>query len=320
MIKKLLFGLLLSCSMLSLSAQKVIDAKDAVKEMEKGKDAKEGWTKTGGLGLNLNLLNLINPRVGAGNNQLGLGGIINYGANYIKDKILWDSKLLFQAAAIKAATDPWTKATDVLQGTTQVGYKVAGKWYVAGLGDLQTQLLSTYGSNYLKKQGTTGENAVKTSGFFAPAILKLAPGVIYAPSKNLRFLYSPFAYKGVYVTNEDIAKQAVYIPRKNGLTYKTDHQIGSELRVDFTTKFAEGKVGYTGTLDLYSNYLRTPENIDIEWYNSLDIAVFKNIGINLRSDWFYDHDMEVYKGGSVKDKGRAAFIRNAALLKYSTNF
>jgi hypothetical protein len=320
MSRKLLFLLLLSSFTISLSAQKVIDAKDAVKEMAKAKDAKEGWVKVGGIGLNMNLLNLINPRVGAGDNQVGIGGVLNYSANLIKDKLLWDNKFLVQLATIKASNDPWTKATDVLQGTTQVGYKVADKWYVAGLGDLQTQLLSTYGTNYIKKQTIGGKIQNLTGKLFAPAILKIAPGVIYKPTENLRFLFSPVAYKGVFVGNDEIAKQGSFIPIVNNQFKKSDHQVGAELRMDLAKKFLDGKLAYVTTLDLYSNYLRDPQNVDVEWYNSLDFALIKGISVNFRSDWFYDHDIQVFKGGDANAKGRDMFIRNALLLKYSSQF
>jgi Protein of unknown function (DUF3078) len=319
MLKKLLFLTLLSSFSISISAQKILDAKDAVKEMDKAKDAKEGWTKVGGIGLNLNLLNLINPRVGAGNNQIGLGGVLNYSANLVRDKILWDNKFLVQLATIKASTDPWTKATDVLQGTTQWGYKVAPKWYVAGLGDLQTQLLKTYGTNYLKET-VAGKLQTLTGKLFAPAILKLAPGVIFKPTNDLKFLFSPFAYKGIFVGDEVIAKQGTFIPIIDGKYKKADHQIGAELRMDLAKKLFDGKVAYVTTLDLYSNYLRDPQNVDVEWYNSLDFMVANGISVNLRTDWFYDHDIQVFKGGDVNAKGRDVFVRNALLLKYSTQF
>ena len=76
----LILGILIPFS-LSLSAQKALDAKDHVKEMKADKDAKEGWTKIGGIGADFSLLNLINPRSGAGDNRIGFGGLLNYSAN-----------------------------------------------------------------------------------------------------------------------------------------------------------------------------------------------------------------------------------------------
>ena len=48
--------------------------------------------------------------------------------------------------------------------------------------------------------------------------------------------------------------------------------------------------------------------------------IFKNISVNFKSDWFYDHNILVFKGGDVNNKGRDIFIRNTLLLKYNKLF
>jgi hypothetical protein len=326
MIRRLLFILFVLTTTNSLISQKVLDAKDNVKEMAAQKDQKEGWTKAGGIGLNMNLLNMINPRIGAGDNQVGLGGILNYGANLLQGKVLWDNKFLLQLATVKIAGDAWTKANDVMQATSQWGYQLgsSGKWYGAGLADFQTQFLPTYGAKYLKEQTIAGKKTPLDAKFLAPAIFKFAPGVIYKHSSKLKVLYSPIAVKAVIVANDEIAKQARFIPLEKETDpnsfKKTDFQIGSELRFDYTSKFFEDKVIYTSTLDLYSNYLREPQNVDVEWYNSLDFVIMKNISVNFRTDWFYDHDIKVLRGGDATKVGRDIFIRNALLLKYNRLF
>ena len=57
----------------SLSAQKVLDAKENVQEIST-KDVKEGWTKGGAIGLDFSWLLLINPRIGSGDSRVGFGG------------------------------------------------------------------------------------------------------------------------------------------------------------------------------------------------------------------------------------------------------
>ena len=95
MLRKLIMLTVISSICLTVSAQKVLDAKDTVKEMDK-KDAADGWTKVGGIGLDFSLLNLINPRVGAGDNRVGFGGLLNYTANLKQGKVLWDNKFGLQ--------------------------------------------------------------------------------------------------------------------------------------------------------------------------------------------------------------------------------
>jgi hypothetical protein len=323
MIKKLAIVLTILTFGLSASAQKVLDAKDNVKEMEVKKEAKEGWTKIGGIGADFSLLNLINPRSGAGDNRLGFGGLLNYSANYYKGKLLWDNRFALQLAMAKIADDPLTKANDVLQFTSQFGRQIAGKIYAAGLFDLQSQFLPTYGKNYLssKPKGVTTVQQL-TGAIFSPATVRFAPGFIYKPNPHLSVLYSPVAIKAVIVAQDKLSKSGAYFPLDiNKPDKKVDFQTGSEIRFDYVNKFFGGKVAYTGTLDLYSNYLRNPQNIDIEFYNSLDFFIVKNVSINFKTDWFYDDDILVFgKGDVAKPTRKNVFFRNALLLKYSRPF
>ena len=321
MLRKLIMLTVISSISLTMSAQKVLDAKDAVKEMSK-KDAADGWTKVGGIGLDFSLLNLINPRVGAGDNRVGFGGLLNYTANLKQGKVLWDNKFGLQLGVVKVGSDAFTKSTDVLQATSQWGYQFSdsSKWYAAGLADFQTQFLPTYGANYLKSDAIAGQKQPLNAKLFAPAIFKFAPGVIYKANEHFKVLYSPIALRLIIVANDSVAKRATFIPLKDGKFQKTDLQFGSELRADYINKFFDGKLVFGSTLDLYSNYIREPQNIAVEWYNSLDFIVFKNISVNFKSDWFYDHNILVFKGGDVNNKGRDIFIRNTLLLKYNKLF
>jgi hypothetical protein len=322
--KALLVFTLLASLTLTLSAQKVLDSKDVVKELTPGKDAKEGWTKIGGLGMDFAWLSLIHPRSGSGDNRVGFGGLLNYSANLVKDKLIWDNRFGLQLQVVQVGNTALTKASDVLQFTSQAGYKIgSGKWYAAGLFDLQSQFLPTYGKNYLKSnpKGVT-KTLDLTGSLFSPATIRFAPGAIYKPNPNLTILYSPIALKAVVVSNEKLAKSGNFFPLDAAKpNKKVDFQVGSELRFDYVNKFFDGKVSYAGTLDLYSNYLRTPQNIDVEFYNSLDFFIAKNFSINFKSDWFYDHDIFVFKDNDAeKPTHRDIFIRNAILLKYSRGF
>jgi hypothetical protein len=310
---------------LSLSAQKVLDAKDNVKELAPKKDAVQGWSKIGGLGADFSWLNLINPRSGSGDNRVGFGGLLNYSANLVKDKLIWDNRFGLQLAVVQVGDDALTKANDVLQFTSQAGYQMgSGKWYAAGLFDLQSQFLPTYGKNYLSATPNGITKALELTGsLFSPATIRFAPGVIYKHNPHLTVLYSPVALKAVIVSNDKLAKTGNFFPLDAAnVNKKVDFQVGSEIRFDYVNKFFDGKVAYAGTLDLYSNYLRDPQNIDVEFYNSLDFFIVKNFSINFKSDWFYDHDILVFKSGETNTvpTHRNVFIRNALLLKYSRAF
>jgi Protein of unknown function (DUF3078) len=310
----------------SVSAQKVMDAKDNVKVVDKAKDAKEGWTKIGGIGGSFSLLNLINPRAGAGDNRIGFGGLLNYSANLVQGKIISNNKFGLQLDVVRNGKDPYAKATDVLAATSQIGYqvgKVAGKWYIAGLADFQSQLLPTYGTNFLEaKQKLGGKDTTLplTGKLFAPAALKIAPGVIYKANANLTVLFSPAAFKAIIVSDKALAQTEKFFPQNTAKDKTVDSQIGYEIRADYANKFFGDKLVYTTTLDLYGNYLRNPQNIDLEWYHSIDVMVTKNIALNFKSDWFYDDDIKVFTDGDAAKPTKNVFFRNAFLLKFSRLF
>lgn len=309
----------------SLSAQdKALDTKD-IKTMEKKKDDKEGWTKIGGLGANFSWLSLINPRAGAGDNRIGFGGLLNYSANYIQGKVISNNKFGLQLDVVKIGNGPYSKANDVLQLTSQTGYQVdkKGKWYFAGLVDFQSQFLPTYGANFLKaKQNINGKDSTLslTGRLFSPATFKLAPGIIHKPNANMTILYSPVAFKAIIVADKALAQTGKFFPQNAAKDKTVDAQIGSELRVDYVNKFFNDKLIYATTLDLYSNYLRNPQNIDVEWYHSIDVMVSKNISLNFKTDWFYDDDIQVFTDGDAAKPTKNVFYRNAFLLKFNRLF
>jgi hypothetical protein len=322
MLKKLLTLSLLTVFTFSLIAQdKATDLSKT--QVAAAKDQKEGWTKLGSLGLGFDLLSLINPRQGQGDNMTRYSGALSYGANLLRGKTIWNNKFGWLLGAQKIGGDPFTKSADALLINSQLGYQIgaSGKWYAGGMADFQSQLLPTYGKNYFSATPSAAlPKQTISGGLFAPANLKIAPGIIYKPNANWSFLYSPVGVKAVIVT-EDVLKNGTYFPIDATNPKKSvDFQIGSELRIDFAKKFADGKVLYQSTLDLYSNYLRSPQNIDIEWFNSLDFMITKSIAVTVKSDWFYDHDIQVLKGGDPKKLGLDVFIRNFVGLKYATTF
>jgi hypothetical protein len=317
----------LACTAVTLAvtgtsvAQKVLDAKDEVKEMKS--DAKDGWFTNGGLGLDFTSLMLTNPRPGSGDSRVGFGGLMSYIANYKKGNLIWDTKAGLQLSVIKNGSDPYTKAIDALQITTRMGRRSIfdDKLYWSLLGDFQTQLLPTYAKNLLQENANNVSNSL-SSNFLAPGTVKVALGAIYRFDEHLSLMYAPAAYKGIIVNNSALAASGLFFKPEvvNGSIKKIDHQLGSELRADYSNKFLNGKLSYVGTLDLYSNYFRDFQNVDVEVYHTLDYLIWKNFSLNFKSDWFYDHDLLVYKGGDLNHLGRDLFVRNALFLKYSQVF
>ena len=164
----------------------------------------------------------------------------------------------------------------------------------------------------------------------------------YKPNENLSIYYSPAAYKGIIVIDDNIADDVAKVDDA-GLPIATIHgnpveiengvpvfknafnQLGSLVKIGYANKFNEERIVYTSTLALYSNYLKNLQNIDVDWANQVDVSVFKGFGVSLLLNVFYDHDVFVQitdfdSPNGVNGLGRRVNFTEQILAKYSVTF
>ena len=333
-------------SAISVSAQtdeekKVMAAKEAAAKAEMG------WKKGGSIGLNLSGLGLFNPRVGAGGNNFGFGGIATLFTNYKGKKSFWANDVGLQLAAQRVEVvntttannitttqyrNDFVKNLDVLRFNSRYGYAIAGDKIFGAIDALaQTIVLPTYPGNTLKAIKTDDKATAK---FLSPVTLAIAPGIAYNPNAHLSLFYSPAGVRFIYVGDEDIAKLYIH-GNEDEKNYFLG--LGSELKIGYNNKYFKDRVAVNSRLGLFANYLKEPQNIDVLWNNTVDIQIFKGLSLGLLGELFYDHDVKVRidrndngifgetkatnSNLSVPDElAPAASLTGAFLLKYSRIF
>ena len=326
------------CTTSALQAQEETPAEDP-----------EGWEMGAGLGLDFAQLLQINPKQGAGQNRVGFGGASNFFANYHKNRFNWDNMASWQfgiqrlgagivAQGNETAPIPFQKAIDELRLGSKFGYQISedSKWAYAGNFTFLSQLTPTYQGtaeypgNFLVDVFDTGQTPL--SKFFSPATITLSLGVDYAATDNLSFYYSPIGAKFITVADDSIAVLGVHgnpVERDadgNVISFEnTDAQIGSLLRMDYNNTFANDKMSFTSSLLLYSNYLDSPQNVDVDWTNQLAYEIFKNFQLTLLANVFYDDNVLVqitdknFPNG-VNGLGKRVSVTQQLLLKYTAVF
>jgi hypothetical protein len=288
--KQILLLTLFSCLSVSiLMAQAGDDRLAEVAEAAK-EEVEEGWVKGGGLGLDFAQLALIKPRVGAGANRIGFGGLVTAYANYKKDKFAWSNTGSLQLAAQRIGGDsqPFEKNLDILRLNSRAGVQLSeGKWYAALEANAQTLLLPTYAGNVLKPEDSA-ENPI--ASFLSPIQIGVSPGIDYKHDEHLSVFFSPASLRLIYVANDDIAALLVHGNEEGSNSFL---QLGANLKTMYANKFLEDRLTWSSTLDLYSNYLQNPQNIDLLWTNDLGWTLFKNFSINIVTELFYDDNVDV---------------------------
>jgi hypothetical protein len=153
---------------------------------------------------------------------------------------------------IKAGDNGIRKNLDLLETNSKLNHKAFGKFDFSAILLFKTQIAKGY--NY-------PNDSVPVSKFMNPAILTAGIGLDYKPNKNTSINFSPFSYKGTFVTDTANIDQTKYGIEKNK---KSKNEPGASFMI--TNEYKPFKtVTIINRLQLFTNYINHPKNIDIDW-------------------------------------------------------
>jgi hypothetical protein len=279
--RKFLLFLFITTFSVQLVAQDgaVKQMQDARTKAVKSLDS-NGWKKSGTLIFNLNQGALSNWVAGGEQNVFGVNGIFNYAINYKMEKDIWDNyfdvALGFQNAT---SFKKFRKIDDRIDITSKYGRQLSKKWYYGILFNFNSQALPGY--NYSTDPPT------KISSFLSPGKILLSPGFDFRPNDKFSVFMSPATVRWVLKRDKDFYNMA-----KFGVdsAKKVNTEIGAFVTAKYKAAITKWAT-YTGRLDLFSNYRRNPQNIDVLMNNLLTMNFTKNFATNLSVDLLYDDDV-----------------------------
>ncbi len=282
-------GLLLTCLLAVLLA----DAQDGtVKNLrtESERNIKKDpadtiakiW-KAGGLySLNISQASLSNWAAGGDNFSLAVNSLLNLYAFYKKDKHSWDNTFDFNLGYVNTTSLGSRKNDDRFDLLSKYGYALNEKLNLAGLFNFRSQFFD----------GFTFPDNVKTfsSTFLAPAYLLLSAGLDYKPNKELSIFFSPATARWVIVRDTALSNKGLY-----GVSpgEKSNFEVGAFATVNYLKEISKN-VTYKGRLDLFSNYRRNPQNIDLFMSNVLNVKLSKILSATWGLDLIYDDDVKLF--------------------------
>lgn len=284
--KALLFTTLLSIPALACLAQDQT-IKDLKNEAAKSvaKDPKDTVQKTWKLGgqfnLNINQGSLSNWSAGGDKFSFSLNSYLNLFAFYKKNKNSWDNNLDLAYGIVNTTSLGSRKASDRIDFLSKYGYAISPKWNASALFNLRTQFAKGYA--YSKTAAGLDTSSV-ISKSFAPAYILLSLGFDYKPNNDLSIFISPLSQRWVVVTDRLIAPLFGIDPGK-----KSKSELGAFASVNYLKKLG-GSFIYKTRLDLFSNYRKNPQNIDLFWSNVVTAKITKYINFSFNLDMIYDDD------------------------------
>lgn len=243
-------------------------------------DTTQGWHKSGVFSLNMSQANFTNWAAG-GQNSLALNGLVNLGANYRMGKSAWDNALIIgYGKMVQKGNDlGWMKTDDRIDFQSKYGREATEKWFYSGLMSFKTQMDNGY--NYPDTDN-------KISGLLSPAYLLFSLGMDYKPNPNFSVFLSPLTSKNTIVM-DDVLSMAGAFGVEPGKNFRPE--LGAYANIAYKKDEIVKNVNFMTKLDLFTNYLKNPQNIDISWEALLVLKVNEFISATVNTLLLYDDDI-----------------------------
>ena len=238
------------------------------------------WTLEGVAGINLSQVSLSNWAAG-GDGSMAFDLMFNYSADYKRDRHLWQNRLELAYGLNNTSSNGTRKTNDKIYLSSTYGYRVAKNLYLSGLLTFNTQ--SANGYDY------SGDEPVFMSQFMAPGYLSVGAGLTWTPKKWFTATLAPATWRGTFVTDTRLSDAGAFgvDPGRRLLS-----EFGGNLRLEASYEFLPNMTVYS-RLDLFSDYLRKPENVDVRWDVQLQMKINKWFSANLTLNSIYDDDIKI---------------------------
>jgi len=252
------------------------------------------WKVSNSLAITFSQVSLSNWAAG-GEESVSGNGAYAFNANYKKDNNSWETAFELAYGQTQQGKSKSIKNDDRIQFATKYGRKASEKWNYTILASFKSQMLP--GEN-----NPTDRKVV--SDWMAPGYFGLSLGMDYKPTAKISIFISPLSAKLTVVNRQDLADIGSYGVKKaeyDGLGNKikdgenTLKEAGAFIKAQGIFPVYKESVTLTSKLELYSNYIKDPQNIDVITEHTLDAKINSWLTARLFVLAFYDDNSKISK-------------------------
>ncbi len=250
------------------------------------------WTKINRFGINLSEVVFVNWNAG-GQNSVSGSGNLRFERNYKFRYIKWDNYLELRYGLNAQEGRKLRKTDDAIKIGSTFGYRrdTITNWYYSVKANFNSQFSNGY--KYPNRSNPI-------SRFMAPGYFFFGAGTSFITENQKFNLYiSPLTQKATFVLDEELSnngafgvKKAVLDADNNVITPGKNSfiELGFLITNKWETDIAKN-VGLQHDLSLYTDYLSSFGNIDVNWELNLNLKVNKSIITNIGTQLIYDDDI-----------------------------
>ena len=219
-----------------------------------------------------------------GRNNISLNASIRASANFNKEMWSWSNDLSLAFGGIKYLDESevfmYQKTDDKIDLSSMAGIRISKKFLISLNAGFKTQFAD--GFNY-------PNDSIAISKFMAPGYMNLALGTDYVKDANFSVFGSPFAAKTTFVMDDSLSQIGSFGVEKGE---RVRHEFGAFIKLKWNAALMKN-IEMKSKLELFSNYLNNPQNIDV---NAELVFVFRvNSLFSATAQWnlIYDDDIQI---------------------------
>ncbi|AXT52034.1 DUF3078 domain-containing protein [Aquimarina sp. BL5] len=226
---------------------------------------------------------------GGGTSNIAGNATLNYEFNYKKNSLTWDNKVLADYGLTFLKGENFARKTnDRLELNSRLGQRIGESfWNYSLFVNFRSQFAKGY--SFSKDPDTDETIRTEETSFFSPAFIQIGPGLLWKKSDDFNVNIAPVTSRMIFVDN-----QFTSIPDyEDGDYFGVDE--GRSSRFEFGgslsayAKFQVIKnITMENILNLYSNYIEDPYNVDIDYTLNLNLVVNKYISGSFVFQAIYD--------------------------------
>jgi hypothetical protein len=243
---------------------------------------KQNWKIGGAMAFNASQISFTNWAAG-GQNSIAANSFVHLFANYKKNRMTWDNTLDLGYGKMRqgnADNTVWYKTDDKIDFSSKYGQYAFKHWYYSGLVSFKSQFDEGY------KNVT---DTLRISNFLAPGYLSVSIGMDYKPNDNFTLFISPLSGK-ITLVYDDLLSAAGAFGVTAGENIRAE--FGGYVKMQYKVELMKN-ITYTTKLDLFSNYIVKPENIDVNWENLITMKINSWFSANIHYTMLYDDDVKI---------------------------
>lgn len=264
-------------------------------------EEKSNWEQKNRAGVDISEVTFVNWSSGGSNSISALLGLRS-SLQYNGENFYWKSRGEVKYGVNKQESQKIRKTEDMLELNSNLGYRKDSltNWFFSAHFNFKSQF--TNGYSYPNRERPI-------SKFMAPGYMFIGGGAEYGKDlEKFSFYFSPLTVKTTFVLDRTLADKgafgvdpAIYDENDNLIRHgeRMKNEVGILVTHFFETEMFEN-INISTKLNLYTDYLKSFGNIDVDWLVNFDFKVNQFVKASLSSHLRYDDDIKTMVPSTVE--------------------